>query len=61
MLYDKYIRYQMAVTEYRGKGAEEKHQKIFNAAINRNSEEASKTLETHILKGLEHTLKIFKN
>ena len=61
ILYDKYIRYQMAVTEYRGKGAEEKHQKIFNAAINRNSEEASKTLETHILKGLEHTLKIFKN
>ena len=61
ILYDKYIRYQMAVTEYRGKGAEEEHQKIFNAAINRDSEEASKTLETHILKGLEHTLKIFKN
>jgi len=61
ILYDKYIRYQMAVTEYRGKDAEEEHKIIFEAALNRNPEEASKTLETHILKGLEHTLTIFKN
>jgi len=61
ILYDKSIRYQMAVPEYRGNKAEEEHKKIFEAAINRNSKEASETLETHILKGLEHTLKIFKN
>ncbi|MBD1147968.1 GntR family transcriptional regulator [Pelagibacterales bacterium SAG-MED31] len=61
ILYDKYIRYQMAVKEYRGKESEEEHKKIFEAALNRNSKEASETLETHILKELEHTLKIFNN
>ncbi len=61
ILYDKSIRYQMSVPKYRGKMAEEEHKKIFEAAINRNSKEASETLETHILKGLEHTLKIFDN
>jgi len=61
ILYDKSIRYQMAVPKYRGKIAEEEHKKIFEAAINRNSKEASETLEIHILMGLEHTLKIFEN
>ena len=61
ILYDKSIRYQMAVAEYRGKSAEEEHKKIFEAALNRNSKEATETLEIHILRGLEHTLKIFKN
>tara|TARA_Y100001970_G_C14183423_1_gene831122 strand:- start:217 stop:876 length:660 start_codon:yes stop_codon:yes gene_type:complete len=61
ILYDKSIRYQMAVPEYRGKGAEDEHKIIFDAAINRDVEIASETLEKHILKGLENTLKIFKN
>ena len=61
ILYDKSIRYQMAVAEYRGKSAEDEHKKIFEAALNRNSKEASETLQVHILNGLEHTLKIFKN
>ncbi len=60
ILYDKSIRYQMAVPEYRGEGAEKEHRMIFEAALKRNFEEASEILETHILKGLEHTLKIFK-
>jgi len=61
ILYDKSIRYQMAVAEYRGSEAVEEHKKIFTAAIERNSEKASDILKTHIIKGLEHTLKIFKN
>ena len=60
ILYDKSIRYQMAVPQYRGKGAEDEHKIIFEAAINRDSRIASETLETHILKGLNHTLTIFK-
>ena len=60
ILYDKYIRYQMAVITYRGKDAEEEHKKIFEAALNRDPETASNILETHITKGLEHTLKAFK-
>ena len=59
ILYDKSIRYQMAVPEYRGESAEKEHKKIFDAALNRNYNEASEILEIHILKGLEHTLKIF--
>ena len=49
----------MAVPEYRGKGAEEEHRIIFDAAIKRDINLAAVTLENHILKGLEHTLKIF--
>ena len=60
ILYDKYVRYQMAVIEYRGKEAEEEHKKIFDAALSRDAEGAELTLETHIVKGLEHTLKAFK-
>jgi len=60
ILYDKYIRYQIAVITYRGKDAEEEHKKIFEAALNRDPETASNILETHITKGLEHTLKAFK-
>ena len=59
ILYDKYIRYQMAVIEYRGKEGEEEHRKIFEAALDRDSDQAAKTLETHITKGLGHTLKAF--
>ena len=60
ILYDKYIRYQMAVTEYRGKEAEEEHKIIFEAALKRDTKLATETLEKHILKGLDHTLTIFK-
>ena len=60
ILYDKSIRYQMAVAEYRGKSAEEEHKKIFEAAISRDADQAAQTLKTHITKGLEHTLKAFK-
>ena len=50
----------MAVIEYRGKEGEEEHKKIFDAAINRDADQAAETLKTHITKGLEHTLKAFK-
>ena len=59
ILYDKYIRYQMAVIEYRGKEGEDEHKMIFEAALNRDAGGAAKTLETHITKGLGHTLKAF--
>ena len=43
ILYDKYIRYQMAVTEYRGKEAEEEHKIIFEG-------KREQKREKHILK-----------
>ena len=60
ILYDKYIRYQMAVTEYRGREAEEEHKIIFEAALKRDTKLATETLEKHILKGIDHTITIFK-
>ena len=35
------------------------HKKIFEAALNRDADSAAATLETHITKGLGHTLKAF--
>ena len=60
ILFDKYIRYQMAVIEYRGKEGEEEHKKIFEAALKRDADLAAQTLKIHITNGLEHTLKAFK-
>jgi DNA-binding GntR family transcriptional regulator len=50
----------MAVIEYRGKEGEDEHKKIFEAALNRDANGAATTLETHITKGLGHTLKAFE-
>ena len=50
----------MAVTKYRGKEAEDEHKILFEAALKRDTKLATNTLKTHIIKGLEHTLSIFK-
>ena len=59
VLYDKYLRYQMLVLTYRGEEAVEEHQEMFDAALARDVERAARTLQTHIEKGLEHTLAAF--
>ena len=59
VLYDKYLRYQMLVLTYRGEEAVEEHREMFDAALARDVERAAKTLQTHIEKGLEHTLAAF--
>lgn len=59
VLYDKYLRYQMLVLTYRGEEAVQEHKQMFEAALDRNVELAAKTLETHIEKGLQHTLTAF--
>ncbi|MDB9716285.1 GntR family transcriptional regulator [Amylibacter sp.] len=56
IIFDKYLRYQMLVITDRGKDAALEHQKIFDAALSRNSSKAIEALEIHIRKGLEHTL-----
>ncbi len=56
-LYDKYLRYQMLVLTYRGQEAVEEHRHIFDAALVRDGALAAMHLETHIRKGLEHTLR----
>lgn len=59
VLYDKYLRYQMLVLTYRGEEAVEEHRQMFDAALARDVERAASTLQTHIEKGLEHTLAAF--
>jgi DNA-binding GntR family transcriptional regulator len=56
ILYDKYLRYQMAVITYRGKAAASEHKAIFDAALARDSKKARDILEEHIQEGLDHTL-----
>ena len=56
ILYDKYLRYQMLVLTYRGEEAVEEHRLMFEAALVREGNAAAHHLETHIVKGLEHTL-----
>ena len=55
-IYDKYLRYQMLVLTNRGEEAVEEHKTMFEAALARDSDTAKSTLETHIIRGLEHTL-----
>ena len=59
VLYDKYLRYQMLVLTYRGEEAVKEHREMFDAALTRDVQRAAKTLQTHIEKGLEHTLAAF--
>lgn len=56
IIYDKYLRYQMLVITDRGEAAVKEHREIFDAALARDVDAASKALEIHIRKGLEHTL-----
>lgn len=56
ILYDKYLRYQMLVLTYRGEVAAQEHKAMFDAALARDAEEASRLLKEHIVNGLEHTL-----
>lgn len=56
ILFDKYLRYQMSVLTYRGREAVDEHKAIFDAALARDADAAAKHLETHITKGLVHTL-----
>lgn len=56
ILYDKYLRYQMLILTYRGEEAVEEHRKMFEAALERDTEQACKLLEEHIRNGLQHTL-----
>ncbi len=60
VLYDKYLRYQMLVLTYRGEEAVEEHRQMFEAALDRDVERAAQVLQTHIEKGLEHTLAAFR-
>ncbi|QMU59291.1 MAG: FCD domain-containing protein [Boseongicola sp.] len=59
VLYDKYLRYQMLVLQNRGQDAVDEHNDMLQAALNRDVDRVTETLQLHIERGLEHTLSAF--
>ena len=55
-LFDRYLRYQFVVLNYRGQGAIEEHYEIYQAGLKRDSAKANKYLKIHIDKGVENAL-----
>ena len=60
VLFDKYLRYQMLVLTNRGEEAVKEHREMFDAALERDVEAATQSLQRHIEKGLDHTLSAFQ-
>ncbi len=55
-LFEKYLRYQMLVLNFRGEAAMSEHRAMFDATIARDTASAQAWLKRHIRKGLEHTV-----
>jgi len=55
-LFGKYLRYQILVLTNRGDAARQEHKALFEAAIARDDDAATKLLTQHIMNGLTHTL-----
>ena len=59
VIYDKYLRYQMAVLTHRGTEAIKEHKAMLDAALKRDIDKAQSVLTKHVTRGLNHTLKAF--
>ena len=59
-LFDRYLRYQIILLQFRGDEAIDEHNQIYNFSLERNHVNATKSLKIHIEKGLEHALTLFK-
>ena len=60
-LFDRYLRYQIILLQFRGEEAIDEHNQIYNFSIERDAENAIKYLKIHIEKGLEHALDLFQD
>ena len=59
-VYEKYLRYQMLVLTFRGKEAADEHKSMLRAALKRNTGQAQKILEKHILNGIKNSMSALK-
>ncbi len=59
-IYEKYLRYQMLVLTFRGKGAANEHKSMLRAALCRDAAQAEKILRQHIENGIRHSLAMLK-
>lgn len=60
-LFDRYLRYQIILVQFRGEEAIEEHNQIYNFSKERDANNAIKYLKIHIEKGLEHALDLFQD
>jgi len=54
--FDKYLRYQMIASSYRGDIAEREHQQLLECALQRDMKTACEVLIKHVAGGIEHAL-----
>ena len=60
LIFDKYLRYQLLVLIFRGKGSIDEHKKLLDFSLNKNFVNAQIILKEHIENGIYHAEKNFK-
>ena len=60
LIFDKYLRYQLLVLTFRGKGSIDEHKKLLDFSLNKNFVNAQIILKEHIENGIYHAEKNFK-
>ena len=60
LIFDKYLRYQLLVLTFRGKGSIDEHKKLLDFSLKKNFVKAQIILKKHIENGIYHAEKNFK-
>jgi DNA-binding GntR family transcriptional regulator len=60
LIFDKYLRYQLLVLTFRGKGSIDEHKKLLDFSLKKNFVKAQMILKKHIENGIYHAEKNFK-
>jgi DNA-binding GntR family transcriptional regulator len=61
LIFDKYLRYQLLVLTFRGKGSIDEHKKLLDFSLKKNFVKAQMILKQHIENGIHHAEKNFKH
>tara|TARA_B100001063_G_scaffold202729_1_gene196609 strand:- start:95 stop:754 length:660 start_codon:yes stop_codon:yes gene_type:complete len=60
LIFEKYLRYQLLVLTFRGKGSIDEHKKLLDFSLKKNFVKAQMILKKHIENGIYHAEKNFK-
>ena len=60
LIFDKYLRYQLLILTFRGKGSIDEHKKLLDFTLVKNYSKAQSVLKEHINNGIIHASKNFK-
>ena len=60
LIFDKYLRYQLLILTFRGKGSIDEHKKLLDFTLEKNYLKAKSVLKEHINNGILHASKNFK-